>query len=523
MLVVDDARQPRGWVDARRSPAGHPLGLADLVLGGSLVGPQSSLRTALDAALSSPSGRGVAIDADGRVIGTVAARDVLDAIETARLAAGAAAIGRPSPAATRSPAMRPGRRGGPVVNWNWLNRNTDQILSWLLAHLWLAALPTLLGLLLALPLGALAFRYRWSLRDPDHPGRAAVHDPVAGAVRRAARASSAPGSSIRSTWWSRSRCTRWRCWSGWSPTRWTRSPPLVRQSATAMGYRPIRSLITVQLPLAIPVIGAGLRVAAVSNVSLVSVAALLGVPQLGQLFLVGFQLDFYTPIIAGHRALPAGGRRLRHDHPGRRAGRHPMDQGGEPPMNGAFTWLTDRRELVGPRRCAGPVAASTSGTPSWRWRSRWSSRCRIGAAIGHTGRLTGLVSGLANALRALPTLGLLILLALWGLGTFKGSIALVGPAIAVLVILAIPPILSNTYAGIAAVDPAARDAAKGMGMTGREVLTKVELPVALPLIMSGIRSAFLQVVATATIAARGLARWVRPVRHRRRTRRRTTR
>ena len=48
------------------------------------------------------------------------------------------------------------------MNWNWLNRNTDQILSWLLAHLWLAALPTLLGLLLALPLGALAFRYRWS-------------------------------------------------------------------------------------------------------------------------------------------------------------------------------------------------------------------------------------------------------------------------------------------------------------------------------------------------------------------------
>ena len=76
-------------------------------------------------------------------------------------------------------------------------------------------------------------------------------------------------------------------------------PPLVVQSAMAMGYRPLRSLITVQLPLAIPVIGAGLRVAAVSNVSLVSVAALLGIPQLGQLFTVGFQLDFYTPIVAG--------------------------------------------------------------------------------------------------------------------------------------------------------------------------------------------------------------------------------
>jgi osmoprotectant transport system permease protein len=136
----------------------------------------------------------------------------------------------------------------------------------------------------------------------------------------------------------------------------------------------------------------------------------------------------------------------------------------------------------------------------------------IGAVIGHTGRATGLVSGLANALRALPSLGLLIMLALWGLNTLPGSIALLGPTIAVLVILAVPPILSNTYAGIAAVDPAARDAARGMGMTGSQVLTKVELPVALPLIISGIRSAFLQVVATATIAAvvslGGLGRYV---------------
>jgi len=136
----------------------------------------------------------------------------------------------------------------------------------------------------------------------------------------------------------------------------------------------------------------------------------------------------------------------------------------------------------------------------------------IGAVIGHTGRATGLVSGLANALRALPSLGLLIMLTLWGLNTLPGSIALLGPTIAVLVILAVPPILSNTYAGIAAVDPAARDAARGMGMTGGQVLTKVELPVALPLIISGIRSAFLQVVATATIAAvvslGGLGRYV---------------
>lgn len=169
-------------------------------------------------------------------------------------------------------------------------------------------------------------------------------------------------------------------------------------------------------------------------------------------------------------------------------------------MTGAFSWLADPANWSG-----------TSGVWTRLLQHLWYTLLSVaialvialplGAVIGHTGRLTGLVSGVANALRALPSLGLLILLALWGLHSLKGDLALLGPAIAVLVILAVPPILSNTYAGIANVDPAARDAARGMGMTGPQVLLKVELPVALPLIMSGLRSAFLQVVATATIAA----------------------
>jgi osmoprotectant transport system permease protein len=125
----------------------------------------------------------------------------------------------------------------------------------------------------------------------------------------------------------------------------------------------------------------------------------------------------------------------------------------------------------------------------------------LGAAIGHSGRGVAVVSGLANAFRALPTLGLLIVLTLWSFEVLKGDFASLAPSILVLVVLAIPPILSNTYAGIAAVDPAARDAARGMGMTGGQVLRRVELPVALPLLISGVRSAYLQVVATATIAA----------------------
>ena len=84
ILVVDGDHRPRGWLDCAAVPVGHPVGVDDLVLGGSLAAPDGSLRRALDAALSSPSGRGVAVDGDGVVIGTIAADEVLAAIEQAR-------------------------------------------------------------------------------------------------------------------------------------------------------------------------------------------------------------------------------------------------------------------------------------------------------------------------------------------------------------------------------------------------------------------------------------------------------
>jgi osmoprotectant transport system permease protein len=138
----------------------------------------------------------------------------------------------------------------------------------------------------------------------------------------------------------------------------------------------------------------------------------------------------------------------------------------------------------------------------------------IGLLIGHTGKGTAVVAGLANSLRALPTIGLLIFFVVLISPHIhgKGDAAYLIPTEIVLVLLAIPSILSNTYAGVQNVDPAARDAARGMGMTGSQVLFKVELPCALPLIMSGVRSATLQVVATTTIAAYvslgGLGRYV---------------
>ena len=125
----------------------------------------------------------------------------------------------------------------------------------------------------------------------------------------------------------------------------------------------------------------------------------------------------------------------------------------------------------------------------------------LGLWVGHTGRGRFVAVNLAGAARALPSLGLLFLVWLWLSGTLQGDASYVVPTLVVLVILAVPPILSGVYAGVEGVDPAARDAARGMGMRGTQVLAKVEVPCALPLIFSGLRSAMLQIIATATIAA----------------------
>jgi osmoprotectant transport system permease protein len=117
----------------------------------------------------------------------------------------------------------------------------------------------------------------------------------------------------------------------------------------------------------------------------------------------------------------------------------------------------------------------------------------IGILIGHTGRGSFLVIGLSNAARAIPSLGLLVLVVLL-LGTG------VGPIIGVLAVLALPPILTATAAGMSGADRDAVHAASALGMSGAQVVRNVQWPLALPLVISGLRSASLQVVATATIA-----------------------
>lgn len=136
----------------------------------------------------------------------------------------------------------------------------------------------------------------------------------------------------------------------------------------------------------------------------------------------------------------------------------------------------------------------------------------VGMWIGHRRRLEFLVVSIANLGRAIPSFGLLFLFVVWlGIG-LRSPASLRPPVIIALVLLAIPPILTNTYVGIQGVASETLEAARGMGMTGRGILAHVELPLAMPLIMAGLRTASVQVVATATlgavVAGGGLGRFI---------------
>ena len=182
--------------------------------------------------------------------------------------------------------------------WNYFRNNQSDVLHWLWNNAWLAGVPLVVGFLLALPLGYLASRYRWiypptvtatgllytipslalfillpgvlhtKILNPLNVAVALTIYTLALLVRVVADALNAV-------------------------------PEEARNTATAMGYTPRQRLLGIELPLAVPVIAAGLRVAAVSNVSLVSVAAIIGVPQLGQLFTAGFQTFSNAPILLG--------------------------------------------------------------------------------------------------------------------------------------------------------------------------------------------------------------------------------
>jgi len=180
----------------------------------------------------------------------------------------------------------------------WFFGHVAQVGGLLLTHAVLAVIPLLIGLLLAVPLGWLAQRYRW-LRAPLVAGTGLLYtipslalfvlmplvlgtgilDPINVVIALSVYTVALLVRTVA---------------DGLAAV-----PDEVVQAATAMGLGPLRRFFAVELPLAVPVISAGLRVAAVSNVSVVSVAALLGISQLGSLFTDGFARDFVDPIVVG--------------------------------------------------------------------------------------------------------------------------------------------------------------------------------------------------------------------------------
>ena len=174
----------------------------------------------------------------------------------------------------------------------------SEVLDLAVSHAWLAGLPLLIGLLISLPLGWVALRRRW-LYPPVIAGTGLLYT-----IPSLALFVLLPGILgtqildplnviVAMTLYTIALLTRTVA-DGLGSI-----PDHVRQAATAMGYGPVRRFFVVELPLAVPVISAGLRVAAVSNVSMVSVAALIGVSQLGMLFTDGFSRSAMGPIVVG--------------------------------------------------------------------------------------------------------------------------------------------------------------------------------------------------------------------------------
>ncbi|MFD7962395.1 ABC transporter permease [Streptomyces zaomyceticus] len=120
----------------------------------------------------------------------------------------------------------------------------------------------------------------------------------------------------------------------------------------------------------------------------------------------------------------------------------------------------------------------------------------VALVLGHLGKGGALAVNLSNAGRAVPTFAVLVLLLLSPIGSYGDW-----PTIIALVLFAVPPLLTNAYVGVRGVDADVVRAARGMGMTGRQTLARVELPLAMPLILTGVRIAAVQLVATATVAA----------------------
>lgn len=194
------------------------------------------------------------------------------------------------------PALRAAADGEPLIRWDWVARNLgDDIAQTLREHVILSLVPVVLGLAIALPLGIACTRWR-RLYPPVLAATSVLYAVPAIAlfvVLVAFTGLTYTTVIVPLTLYTLSVLVP-------GVVDGLRSVPgHVRQSAVALGYGPTRRLLQVELPIALPVVMAGLRVATVSNISLVSVGALIGIGGLGELLTAGLKRDFPTPIIVG--------------------------------------------------------------------------------------------------------------------------------------------------------------------------------------------------------------------------------
>jgi osmoprotectant transport system permease protein len=179
--------------------------------------------------------------------------------------------------------------------WSWIPSNSSLIWQLTRENIFLGVVPALIGLVLSIPLGILAARWRWS-----YPPMLAIVNILYAVPSLALFIALIPAFGLTDTTVSIALTVFSLCIILPNVVTGLRGVPApVRQAATAMGYGPLRRLVAVELPLAIPVIMAGLRVSVVSGISLASVGQLIGVSSLGYLFIDGLQRSFPTEIYVG--------------------------------------------------------------------------------------------------------------------------------------------------------------------------------------------------------------------------------
>ena len=257
-------------------------------------------------------------------------------------------------------------------------------------------------------------------------------------------------------------------------------PPDVRDAALGMGYGRFALLLRVELPLALPGILTGVRLATVSTVALTTVGVLVGHGGLGQLIIGGFNSNFHrAPVATGTLLCVALALVL---------------DLALTALSDALRWLNDPLNWTNPGGILDRLAEHaviSAAAVALACLLAWP----LGLWLGRSGRGGGALVVLSNVTLAIPTLALLTILPLTPIGIGKPA------TILALTVFAVPPLLATAYTGVREVDPRVREAARGMGMSGAQVLRRVELPLAVPYLAAGFRTAAVQVVATATLAA----------------------